>query len=253
MTSWNNGVPIPESSEEGNVKPKFIKCTSLTHQLQTLVQLINGIKKEDSIAILLETNDSKQIHELNELRPGILEVYAQLRSSNINNLGYKHKRNDALIFHDGGSVNILTFHSAKGLEFNHVIIPFFESNFNNLGNESKINYVGFTRAIDSLTFLYTNTVSRNFPVIKNRSLYDGDVKYTDYSWVAKQNIETYNGFVDVLQEAIDNNVYTRQECVIELKNCQELLKGARNRLEMSGYNEQEIACFFRINKIKTLK
>jgi superfamily I DNA/RNA helicase len=250
VSAWGDSIEIAESVNDGVCKPLFVQCNSYIEQLEMLVRLISEKEENASIGILLETNDIKLNNESQEIRPGIMEIYSFLTQKKVSNLGYKYEQSDNLEFSKHGSVNILTFHSAKGLEFNHVIIPFFDNNYNHRG-AGNINYVGFTRTSARLTLLYTNKVTVNFPIIKDRSVYDGKLQYPDYTMHALSFIEQYNKSVQQYQAYIDQGLCTKQEAndVLCRLKCPPYIT---TYLEMSGYNEQEISEFLneKINSVK---
>lgn len=251
ISAWSSDTDIADSLNDGEFKPSFIQCASYAEQLGWIVRLITGKEADNTVGIFLETNHQKILVENGVCRPGISELYEYLVSKNVSNIGYKINQYDNLQLRNRDSVNILTFHSAKGLEFDNVIIPFFDSNFNHRGARM-LNYVGFTRAVKNLTFLYTGSVAANFPIIENRSLYSGIMKYRDLSNNALRMVNQYNEWVDTFQEYIDLGLCTKEEINLTLdkvKNEAIVISFLTN----SGFNEREISLFFKNNPFKSLK
>jgi ATP-dependent exoDNAse (exonuclease V) beta subunit len=88
--------------------------------------------------------------------PGIIYTKEYLESKNIN-CGYKHYQHDCLDFKREKSINVLTIHSAKGLEFDCVIIPF--CNKYNDNNNDNLPYVAYTRSRSKLIITFSFSIS----------------------------------------------------------------------------------------------
>ncbi len=127
-------------------KPRFIRYDSAEKQLIAIHNIIKRNNLTD-VAILLPHNDY------------VGEVYDKL-----SNLGgnYELKRNDredwrnsqdSLNF-DSSNPKIMTYHSAKGLQFETVFLPYIE-NFSGNDSDRKGLYVAMTRTYKYLYVMYS--------------------------------------------------------------------------------------------------
>ena len=121
------------SYNNSNIVLPIVEHFDSIHEEQAYIAGIITNKLQGATAIILSKNEQ------------VREYYAYLKK-NIGSiqLEYKDERRDGLTFVEGTSVNVLTFHSAKGLEFDNVILP-------DAGHENeKCMYVGCTRAKENL-------------------------------------------------------------------------------------------------------
>lgn len=131
-------------------------------QLTWLTDFLKSENRYENIGILLKQNDSRyngyyfEGKFYKEMLPGILDTRKQLFDSGID-VGYKYRREDKLNFKGNRNINILTIHSAKGLEFDCVVLPFYSRT--NVNFNHNLPYVAFTRSSEKLIILYSGIIS----------------------------------------------------------------------------------------------
>lgn len=145
---------------EGEQKPQIYQFSDSDAQLDYIIKSINE-KKLTDVGILIPTNKLvdkvKTYLESKGLTPEV-----KLRNRNTPNA------NDDEITLDFTSQNpkILTYHSAKGLQFNDVFLPFCESATIDHPRTpdfyQKPLYVAFTRTLNNLYVLYADKLSAYF-------------------------------------------------------------------------------------------
>ncbi|MDY3091179.1 MAG: AAA family ATPase [Porphyromonas sp.] len=119
--------------------PAFLKCQTLGEQIGTIHRIISQRGLTD-VAILLPTNkDVLRIYQLLEELGGNYEL--------------KCNTQDDLNF-TSSNPKIMTYHSAKGLQFEAVFLPCIE-NFSGEEKDRKALYVAMTRTYRNLYVLYT--------------------------------------------------------------------------------------------------
>ena len=140
-----------------DTKPKLYRCSDFNDQALK-IKSFTEVTPLGSTAILVMTNDE------------VLTVKEKLNSIGLLIDGFKHKTEDYLSTKDN-ALNILTYHSAKGLEFDNIIMPNLEQGNNSNNN---IYYVGFSRAKKNLALFYLN----QFPLwlkITDSKVFDGEL------------------------------------------------------------------------------
>ena len=140
-----------------DTKPKLYRCYDFNDQALKIKSFLETTPLGTS-AILVMTNSE------------VLTLKEKLNSVGLLIDGFKHKSDDYLSTKEN-AINILTYHSAKGLEFDNIIMPNLEQ-----GNSSNNNiyYVGFSRAKKNLALFYLN----EFPLwikISDTNVYDGEL------------------------------------------------------------------------------
>ena len=124
--------------------PRFIKYDSQNGQIEAIHRIIKNNNFED-FAILLFLNED------------VINIHRQLTALGGNyEMRYNDKEDwrnskDTLNF-DSTNPKIMTYHSAKGLQFETVIIPFYNGARNT--DEKKALYVAMTRTYRNLYVLY---------------------------------------------------------------------------------------------------
>lgn len=146
-------------------RPALVKCQSRTQQLEEAVRVAQGASKTQTIAILFKNREQEK-----HIRPRLPSDAKRL-----------HR--EMTSWDPRSSIYYGTYHSAKGLEFDLVILPFLDAD--NLpdaewvaaqGKEEALTYFGrliyvaITRAKTDLLLLYTGTVTPLLP--DNPTLYD---------------------------------------------------------------------------------
>lgn len=143
-----------------------------SEQLEWLSQFLVTNEVYKNIGVLFKQNDSKSNDYVSdgkskeERLPGILETFNYLNSNGIV-LGYKYYNEDLLNFKEKTNINLLTVHSAKGLEFDCVILPFYS--LKNKNYNMNIPYVAFSRCTNRLIILYSGSISQELNSI-NKSI-----------------------------------------------------------------------------------
>lgn len=177
LVSQSYDIKSLRSYKTSTKNAELIQFVDHIDQLEWLCTYL--LKNEyKNIGILFKHNDSKfngyffnrKLKE--EKIPGILETYEYLKSKNID-VGYKYNNQDFLNFTKEININLLTIHSAKGLEFDCVILPFYS--WTNRNHNFNIPYVAFSRCSNRLIVLYSGIVSEELHIIQ-KSVVEGIVR-----------------------------------------------------------------------------
>ncbi|HQW96261.1 MAG TPA: DUF2075 domain-containing protein [Saprospiraceae bacterium] len=170
------------NSFDSRHKPTFIKCNTPLQELEYIKTYITTNTNED-IGILLKQNkaslEGSYLANRNTKKiiiPGILEIRDYLVSYGIG-IGYKYERDDKLVFSDNKNVNVMTYHSSKGLQFDTVILPF--CNILNSHSNPCVNYVGMTRSKSKLIITYSDIISSEYNKHLDKEKYDGEIRLFD--------------------------------------------------------------------------
>ncbi|MEK4053900.1 3'-5' exonuclease [Paenibacillus sp. FSL F4-0087] len=132
--------------DEGEL-PRIIKCSSLSQELKCIKKIIESEYWRD-VGILVDTN--KQLLKIaDELKKLGLEVEYKVNNG---------KNNDSSLDFYSPIPKLMTYHSSKGLEFEHVFMPSCEINTSQLNYQQAV-YVATTRASETLDILYSNNLS----------------------------------------------------------------------------------------------
>lgn len=169
LNSINNNVLINE------IKPKIFQSENIEIQNSLVVELVKLNTDNGDIGILLEDNHL------------VSETVEYFKKNNIKLDGYKFKDDESLNF-GKSKVNILTYHSAKGIEFDTIILPFFGSNYGKYGLD--LYYSVFSRAKVNIYIIYLH----NFPPFLkgiNSKLYEGQLINIPYFEDLLVEIECY--------------------------------------------------------------
>ena len=132
--------------------PRFIKYDSQKNQIEAIHRIIDKNNLED-VAILLPHNED------------VFNMFSQLSALGGNyEMKYNDKdwtnNKDTLDF-DSTNPKIMTYHSAKGLQFEAVFLPFIENfeEIDDFGKSSrKALYVAMTRTYRYLYIMYTDSL-----------------------------------------------------------------------------------------------
>ena len=129
------------------IKPKLLITENSDNEINKIIEIINSFKSDThNIAILLPFGNNGE--------ESVENYYTLLSNKNINCSKYynKMKTNNIAI----SNIHITTYKSAKGLEFDTVIIPFINKfrDFIDRSNATRVNeedyYVAFTRTKSNL-------------------------------------------------------------------------------------------------------
>jgi len=128
--------------------PRILRFDSKDKQLEAIHRIVE-INNLDDVAILLPDNESvlKVYHILSEL--GGNYEYRYNDTSNFRN------NKDNLNF-NSTNPKIMTYHSAKGLQFESVFIPFIEDFIEDGDSNQKALYVAMTRTYRNLYVIYSD-------------------------------------------------------------------------------------------------
>ena len=124
--------------------PVFIECESKQEQIDRIVSLIND-NKYRNVGILVPENDL------------VLEIMNAFTAAKFAcefkyNAGYNDSKNKDTLNFKTEHPKLMTYHSAKGLQFETVILPFYQGAKNS--DERKALYVAMTRSYRNLYVLY---------------------------------------------------------------------------------------------------
>lgn len=131
-----------------NVLPVIMSCESKQQQINKIISIIND-NKYRNVGILVADNEM------------VLEIMNSFTSSKFAcefkyNAGYNDSRNKDTLDFKTERPKLMTYHSAKGLQFETVILPFYEGARNK--DEKKALYVAMTRTYRNLYILYEGTL-----------------------------------------------------------------------------------------------
>ena len=138
-------------------KPHLFRCSDNRDQAIKIFQYLKSLN-QGSTAILVPENKF------------IYPLLTELENIGLEVNGFKFKTLDNLSL-SKNAINILTYHSAKGLEFDNVVIPNIDSGINFHYN---LYYVGFSRAKVNLGIFYID----EFPAwikLNDSSLFLGEL------------------------------------------------------------------------------
>lgn len=141
--------PFVESTYKSQEKelPKVIKYDSKDKQLEAIHRIIESNNMDD-VAILLPDNET------------VLKAYKTLSAMGGN---YEYRYNDRQDFRnnvdnlnfDSTNPKIMTYHSAKGLQFETIFVPFIEDFVEDEDSNQKALYVAMTRTYRNLYVLFS--------------------------------------------------------------------------------------------------
>ena len=140
-------------TEEGVEKPKIIKYNSITEQYDAIISLIQNKNMED-VGILFRHNDEVE------------RAYEYFKNHGVN-VEAKYGSFMDLDF-SSDNPKMMTYHSSKGLQFEHVFIP--ECTVEDDDNRNPL-YVAVTRTYRALYVMHSGNLSSLFDDVPT-SLYD---------------------------------------------------------------------------------
>lgn len=141
-------------TKTGGNKPILKKFSSQSAELDWIVSQINDRQLED-VGILLPENVSR-----NGSLNGVFETFNYLNEKGLK-LGVKYSRNQRVtenLDFSSNVVNIMPYHSSKGLQFKTVFLPFCESSVADTFWK-KAFYVALTRTSENLIITYSNSLT----------------------------------------------------------------------------------------------
>lgn len=130
--------------------PKVIKYDSKDKQIEAIHRIIESNNMDD-VAILLPDNET------------VLKIYQALSKLGGN---YEYRYNDKANYRnnvdnlnfDSTNPKIMTYHSAKGLQFETIFIPFVEDFVEDGDSNQKALYVAMTRTYRNLYVLFSGAL-----------------------------------------------------------------------------------------------
>ena len=149
-----------------NASPVFVECHSRQEQIDCIISIIRK-NKYRNVGILVPENDL------------VLEIMNAFTSEKFAcefkfNAGYNDYRNKDTLNFKTEYPKLMTYHSAKGLQFETIILPFYQG-ANNL-DEKKSLYVAMTRTYRHLYVLYNGDMLKPLKGVPER-LYERMVYY----------------------------------------------------------------------------
>ena len=141
-----------------NTLPVFIKCNSKQEQINRIVSIIND-NKYRNVGILVPENDL------------VLEIMNAFTTSKFAcefkyNAGYNDSKNKDTLNFKSERPKLMTYHSAKGLQFETVILPFYQGANNS--DEKKALYVAMTRTYRNLYVVYNGDLKEPLRSVPER-------------------------------------------------------------------------------------
>ena len=138
---------------EGTERPKILKYNSLTEQYDAIISLIKNKNMED-VGILFRTND------------GVQRAYEYFNSVGLDVEAKIYNHMDLDFTSD--NPKLMTYHSSKGLQFEHVFLPNCCADDDDDRNPL---YVAITRSYKGLYIMHSGNLSSLFDDVP-QSLYD---------------------------------------------------------------------------------
>jgi superfamily I DNA/RNA helicase len=149
----------PTSPRADGALPTLAKCSNETQQVELALKAARNVSTTQSVAILVKNREQEKVFS-SQLGAGATRLHRELT-----------------VWNDGPGIYHGTYHSAKGLEFDMVILPFLDSENlpdkdhvashgeeDALTHDGRLLYVAVTRAKTSLILLYSNELTSLLPV-----------------------------------------------------------------------------------------
>lgn len=163
------GELIQTCNKNGGDKPYIYKCNTIDAQLDKIIEIVRN-RKLTRVGILVPYNtNSKAYYSPDNKRYLSVEYVEKYMMSHGMPVEVKENSNlgntMTIDFHTDFP-KVLVFHSAKGLQFNDIFIPFCETVYKDEDYKRKQQYVAVTRAWNRLYLLYTGKLNTDiFPPI----------------------------------------------------------------------------------------
>ncbi|WP_454016865.1 3'-5' exonuclease [Azospirillum sp. Marseille-Q6669] len=149
---------MPEAPKAAGAPPAIVKVSSKEAEIKFVAEQATQLSKTQSVGIILRRREHEDLFKL--LLPK--------KSTRLDK--------DLQVWHPGAGVHYGTFHAAKGLEFDVVIIPFLSDDYmpdpkdiEELGEadatsqDGRLLYVGVTRARSTLIMTHSGPLSPLLP------------------------------------------------------------------------------------------
>lgn len=157
------------TSKETSI-PRVVEYDSLESQLQAVCRIIKNGNLDDVAILLPDTFLVKDAYQ--KLRYMDTDIHFEVRYNELDEESGKPCGEDTLNF-DTNNPKIMTYHSAKGLQFETVILPYLDCFNDDQNGERRISlYVAVTRTYRNLYMLYTKGAMPNLlSIIANKGLW----------------------------------------------------------------------------------
>lgn len=139
--------------KKGGNKPKIIKYDNFDKQCESVMQIIENMNLEDVGILCYHRETVKAVGEYFSSRGKNIDIYLD---------------NKANIKFDSGNPKVMTFKSAKGLQFQTVFMLCCDTSIDNYAPDA---YVAMTRSYQDLFIMYSGMKSSLFQTVPE-SLYD---------------------------------------------------------------------------------
>lgn len=160
-------------------KPQILHFEDVKNELEWLKEFLQSNDEFKNIGILLKQNDAFKggYYYRSKLRKdeifGVLELQEFFKNNGIDS-SFKHMNNDNLDFTKEVNINVMTYHSSKGLQFDCVILPFSSIVNHNYG-VLNLPYVGLTRASKQIIITYSGLVAEEYSAPVDTSTFQGRI------------------------------------------------------------------------------
>ncbi len=213
-----------------NILPAFTLGQSILNQSDILpdVEHFESMEEEQEyIATLASHKMGGTIAVILSSNEKVMNYYRYFQKHIKNKpVGYKNNGANNLIFNKEESVNVLTYHSAKGLEFDHVIIP--DGGYHD--SEGKCMYVGCTRSRYSLVL--TDNGNGCYVTETPSALYNGE-SHKKYMRSFEIREELHQVELELIRKKTFYEIYSTDAMLI--KECEKLTE------QIAGLEEKKVA------------
>lgn len=159
-------------------KPLIKRFKNYNQEIEWIAKFLKNNTRFNNVGILLKRNETMKNgyiyrHKITkDVVPGVLDTRALLVDAGLQ-VGFKYKSDNCLDFKKESNINVLTVHSAKGLEFDCVILPYY--GWTNTSHHLNIPYIAFTRSSDRLIITYSNVANVEIQLIEDKNV-DGEIE-----------------------------------------------------------------------------
>lgn len=154
---------------EGTSKPKILQYKMIEEQLDAIVQMISNRNMED-VGVLFSANREVE-YAYNYLRNNH-DIQIEAKYDNKNNKGSQSIMN---LDFTSDNPKLLTYHSAKGLQFENVFLPECACSY---PDQKNALYVAMTRSYDGLYIMHSGNLSCFFDDVPS-DLYDTSLEISN--------------------------------------------------------------------------
>lgn len=158
----NTDLVAPQTPAASGPPPALVEFKNEDEELAWIIKRVGAVSKNESVAILVRNRELVRKVVLELTRSGLL---------------HQVLKRDMNVFRNSEGISVGTYHSAKGLEFDTVFLPYLNNNIfpdpdrvvslenrdEALSDEIKLIYVAITRARRSLIMSYTGQLTELLP------------------------------------------------------------------------------------------